>query len=180
MPGRTFAADDRMRHLASSALRGDARLGFRHRDADRSDGFARPAARRRGTSVDATVQSRPDRVDFKVNVERAESMATGSYEAVNLSVGGMCLRSAVPEHIGGFVALRFPLGEDELQLYCEVVWCKREPDESTGSGFRIGLRFVVIGQKERRLIQRFVDERLLRSFCATMLGSPAPAPLPTK
>jgi hypothetical protein len=103
-------------------------------------------------------QHRPERVEFKVNVERAEALATGTYEAVNLSAGGMCLRSSRPEHVGGFVAIRFAIDGHELQLYCEVVWCRQEPAGGS-AGFRIGLRFVVIGQRETRLISEYVDSR---------------------
>jgi hypothetical protein len=101
---------------------------------------------------------RAKRVEVKVSVERAETMPAGSYEALNISKSGICLKAPVPEQIGGFVALRFPLGGAQVNVYAEVIWCN--PDPSAGpSAYRIGMRFVVLGQREQQVIEEFVDEQ---------------------
>jgi hypothetical protein len=102
---------------------------------------------------------RAERVELEVEIERAETMPTGRYEAINVSKGGLCLRASVPEQIGGFVAVKFPLNEVEISVYAEVIWCKRDPSQGP-SVHRIGLRFVVIGQREQHLIEDFVAARI--------------------
>ncbi len=105
------------------------------------------------------VAPRAERVELEVEIERAETMPAGTYTAVNISKGGLCLRASVPEQIGGFVAVKFPLDGDEVSVYAEVIWCKKDPANGA-SAHRIGLRFVVIGQREQHLIEEFVAARI--------------------
>ena len=110
-----------------------------------------PSIRSIRTLGQEALVERNDRVDLNVEVEQGESMAPGSYNAVNISDGGICLRSATPEQIGSLVALNFPLGDPSIGLYAEVMWCRADRN-----GHKIGLRFVVIDQRERNLINDFV------------------------
>ncbi|MFQ5699228.1 MAG: PilZ domain-containing protein [Myxococcota bacterium] len=96
-----------------------------------------------------------ERAVLKVDVERSETLTPGHYEAVNVSAGGICLRASAPEQVGGFVALKFPLFDSEISVYGEVIWCRPEAERN---GYKLGLRFVVIGQRERETIERFVQE----------------------
>jgi hypothetical protein len=105
------------------------------------------------------VAPRAERVELEVEIERAETMPAGTYQAVNISKSGLCLRASVPEQIGGFVAVKFPLEGAEVSVYAEVIWCKKDPAHGP-SAHRIGLRFVVIGQREQRLIDEFVAARV--------------------
>jgi hypothetical protein len=105
------------------------------------------------------VAPRAERVEIEVQVERAETLPAGTYEAVNISKGGLCLQASVPEQIGGFVAVKFPLNGVEISVYAEVIWCKKDPSASA-SAHRIGLRFVVIGQREQQVIEDFVASQI--------------------
>lgn len=96
-----------------------------------------------------------ERAALKVDVERAETLTPGHYEAINVSIAGICLRASAPEQVGGFVALKFPVLDSEISVYGEVVWCRREEQ---GDGYRLGLRFMVLGQRERDTLARFVEE----------------------
>ena len=77
----------------------------------------------------------------------------------NISVGGMFLITSDPLPEETKIALQFSLPEDKdkIQVLAEVVWC-REKDERPGLPPGMGVRFLKIKARDRKKIDRFVQE----------------------
>jgi tetratricopeptide (TPR) repeat protein len=98
----------------------------------------------------------PKRIALHVAVLRAEDVGEGDYVALNVSEGGICLRSMRQERVGGFVALRFTLVQEELDAYARVVWCRPEAElDGKAAGYRVGLRWIAPDAKLREDIRRY-------------------------
>lgn len=103
--------------------------------------------------------SRLPRVDFNRQICVAPVDGTGSMErlwAVNVSLGGLCVRSAAPLPPGTRVRLSLD-GTEQLLPFgeAEVVWQKgpSRPGEELG-GF--GLRFIKLKDAGARLVETLV------------------------
>jgi hypothetical protein len=109
--------------------------------------------------VTETRQPRDPRIPLNVAVSRADDVEPGLYLAVDLSVGGICLRSTRKEKVGGFVALSFSLDGHDLHLYAEVVWSRPDPGEPSAPHL-IGLKWVTPSASAARTIRGYVDRHL--------------------
>ena len=103
---------------------------------------------------------RAPRIPLDVVVIRADDVEPGIYGAIDISSGGICLRSQRKEKVGGFVALNFTLGGKEINAYSEVIWCRSDTKGATNGLHTIGLRFVTLSPATVEAIQQYIDAHL--------------------
>jgi hypothetical protein len=104
---------------------------------------------------------RPPRVPLDVVVIRADDVEPGIYGAVDISTGGMRLYSQRKERVGGFVALNFRLGDQDLHMYAEVVWCRSDCGTGSAAGLHtIGLKWMTTSPSALRAIQAYIESQL--------------------
>ena len=102
-------------------------------------------------------QERSPRAPLDVVVIRADDVEPGIYGAVDISVGGICLMSQRKERVGGFVALSFKLGDHDLNMYAEVVWCRSDQASGAAAGLhRLGLRWATTNPASAKAIEAYV------------------------
>ena len=102
-------------------------------------------------------KDRSPRAPLDVVVIRADDVEPGIYAAVDISVGGICLMSQRKERVGGFVALSFKLGDHDLNMYAEVVWCRSDQNSGSSAGLhRLGLRWATTNPQSVKAIEGYV------------------------
>jgi hypothetical protein len=105
-------------------------------------------------------QRRDPRIPLSVTVSRADDVEPGMYVAVDISVGGMCMRSARKEKVGGFVALSFALDGHDLHLYAEVIWSRTDAIEDPVAPHLVGMKWVAPGGRASQVIHNYIERRL--------------------
>ncbi|MCG8554954.1 MAG: PilZ domain-containing protein [Proteobacteria bacterium] len=112
--------------------------------------------------MDISLDRRSDelgRVRFEAAIELSHDGFQEAFEAesVDLSAGGLALRSAYLPDVGTRLLCRFrcPLSEEGLEAYGEVVWANLE---GVRSG-EFGLRFLELDPRTQRSIGKLVERR---------------------
>lgn len=98
------------------------------------------------------------RLSARIPIEgvAAELSSGGAAQVVDISLGGVCLGTALPLRVGERLGVRIPVdGEGALALSGSVVWAEQVgPESSDPRRFRSGLRFVEIdGKLQGTLVQ---------------------------
>src|SRR5262245_36628091 len=127
-------------------------------------GLQVPASRRRRAAAEAATpvseasQRRDPRIPLNVTVSRADDVEPGRYVAVDISSGGICMRSTRKEKVGGFVALSFSLDGHDLHLYAEVIWSRTDADSI--APHLVGMKWVAPSGSAAQVIRNYIQQRL--------------------
>ena len=105
-------------------------------------------------------QRRDPRIPLDVTVIRADDVEPGRYLAVDISSGGICMRSSRKEKIGGFVALSFALDGHDLNLYAEVIWCRSDAVADKIAPNLVGMKWVTPSSSAAAVIRDYITARL--------------------
>ena len=100
------------------------------------------------------------RIPLSVTVIRADDVEPGLYIAVDISCGGICMRSARKEKVGGFVALSFSLDGHDLHLYAEVIWSRTDAVADPVAPHLVGMKWVTPSSTAAGVIQSYIASRL--------------------
>jgi len=82
------------------------------------------------------------------------------YLAIDISISGICMRSARKEKVGGFVALSFALEGHDLHLYAEVIWCRSDSTADPVAPHLVGMKWVAPGGSSAAVIRDYVERHL--------------------
>jgi hypothetical protein len=105
-------------------------------------------------------QRRDPRIPLSVAVVRADDVEPGLYVGVDISCGGICLRSTRKEKIGGFVALSFALDGHDLNMYAEVIWCRTDAAANALAPYLVGMKWVTPSTTAAAVIRTYIARRL--------------------
>lgn len=105
-------------------------------------------------------QRRDPRIPLSVTVSRADDVEPGLYLAVDISCGGICMRSARKEKVGGFVALSFSLDGHDLHLYAEVIWCRSDLVAEPIAPHLVGMKWVAPSSNTAQVIRGYIERHL--------------------
>jgi hypothetical protein len=108
---------------------------------------------------DASLRRDP-RIPLSVTVSRADDVEPGLYVAVDISCGGICMRSTRKEKVGGFVALSFALDGHDLHLYAEVIWCRSDMGADAVAPHVVGMKWVAPSSSASQVIRAYIDRHL--------------------
>jgi c-di-GMP-binding flagellar brake protein YcgR len=100
------------------------------------------------------------RIPLNVTVSRADDVEPGRYVAVDISCGGICMRSMRKEKVGGFVALSFSLDGHDLHLYAEVIWSRTDGTADAIAPHLVGMKWVTPSTSAAQVIRSYVAQRL--------------------
>jgi hypothetical protein len=95
-----------------------------------------------------------------VTVSRADDVEPGMYQAVDISIGGICMRSTRKEKVGGFVALSFTLDGHDLHLYAEVIWSRTDAAQNPIAPHIVGMKWVTPSSSAAGVIRQYVERHL--------------------
>ncbi len=92
------------------------------------------------------------RVRVKGTVDVSSSDLLLFNEIENISLGGLCIRTATPERIGQKVELvfNFPETGQELELHGEVAWISDAPDPV------MGVRFLDMDDERKKELEQYL------------------------
>ena len=105
-------------------------------------------------------QRRDPRIPLNVTVSRADDVEPGRYVAVDISSGGICMRSTRKEKVGGFVALSFSLDGHDLHLYAEVIWSRTDGVADAIAPHLVGMKWVAPSHSASQVIRTYIQQRL--------------------
>ena len=100
------------------------------------------------------------RIPLNVTVSRADDVEPGIYVAVDISSGGICMRSTRKEQVGGFVALSFSLDSHDLHLYAEVIWSRSDAGTDPVAPHLVGMKWVTPSISAAQVIRRYIERQL--------------------
>jgi len=116
-----------------------------------------------------TFKPRERRIPVQISVEKSTiGMFTGS-EIMNLSKGGVFIRSDISLPIGSVVDLRFSLPnlKKSVQIEGIVVWSRHRTSKKTGSFPNhppgMGIEFRSAGVKELKWIQEEIERQMRKA-----------------
>ncbi|HDT15470.1 MAG TPA: PilZ domain-containing protein [Firmicutes bacterium] len=71
----------------------------------------------------------------------------------NISKGGVCLKLKDRIKRGNIVKIGIELSDDlkPINTFCEVAWCSH-----TEEGYEAGLKFITVGEKQKKHLEDFV------------------------
>jgi uncharacterized protein (TIGR02266 family) len=83
----------------------------------------------------------------------APASTTERHRVVNVSVGGVCLRTAQIEDIGTEIemAIHFPDLGASIEVRGRVAWCNRQDPTD------MGVRFIGLDDERRATLRRYID-----------------------
>jgi uncharacterized protein (TIGR02266 family) len=113
--------------------------------------MTRPEDRRKDERVDARFDVRFARVE-----DAARALRTFS---VNVSAGGLCLRSQRPHEQGARVRLQMEIANESFDLEGIVTWTREVPDSE--AAHVVGVRFINLSPEDRERLKQVV-QRLKR------------------
>jgi hypothetical protein len=111
--------------------------------------------------VSEASQRQHTRIPLSVTVSRADDVEPGLYLAVDISIGGICMRSTRKEKVGGFVALSFSLDGNDLHLYAEVIWSRTDAAANPIAPHLVGMKWVTPSSSAAGVIRNYIDRHLL-------------------
>jgi len=96
---------------------------------------------------------------LKIGLNTTHNFYTGF--TGNISEGGLFIATEAPMDIGSIVSLRFTLpgSSIEIDVNGEVRWIKDQAAAGSGSLPGMGIRFIDLDPKNRKLIEEFVKKR---------------------
>ncbi len=93
------------------------------------------------------------RVHPRYEIDSSADVSGGIHRIVNISLGGICIRTSRLQEVGAPVDVVLDLPElgRRLELSGQVVWVNREPPED------VGIRWTGLDEPRRQLLVEYID-----------------------